>query len=367
MPRSFPPMRYKRRHSLFLDAFSAAPYNGATDRTREGKVKKRIVLYDRDPFYGEKLSEALSKDPDFPYPVILFTDREKLEERIRQEGAETGDLWILDEKTAEELRPLIGGAPLVALAEEKEREESASLPTVYKYRSARETGEALLRLFSGIEEGTFSAALVKTRLIGVVSPVGRALKTGFALTLGQLLSRKTSVLFVSLELCAGYSALFRREFAADLSDLLYAEETGRALDPAPDSFHGMDVIAPAAAPEDLYPADPKRVRKAVLQLAERGNYDTVILDLASDYRLIEAFLPCCRQLFMPLLPDPLSEAKAAEFKRFVGRRFGTGPLHRLRSFVLPGEQVFSGDRDFAEQLVWSETGDFVRALIGGTA
>ena len=77
---------------------------------------------------------------------------------------------------------------VMALAEEKEREESASLPTVYKYRSARETGEALLRLFSGIEEGTVSAALVKTRLIGVVSPVGRALKTGFALTLGQLLS-----------------------------------------------------------------------------------------------------------------------------------------------------------------------------------
>ena len=328
-------------------------------------MKKRIILYDRDRFYAEKLSEALSKDPDFPYPVTLFTDAEKLSSYLLKEGKEGGDLLILDEQTAEAMKEQAERLPLICLTEERERETSAVLPTVYKFRAARETGEALLKLFSGIEEGSVSPGLVKTQLIGVVSPVGRSLKTGFSLTLGQLLAKKRRVLFLSFELCAGYSALFGREFAADLSDLLYAEETGRKLMPGPERFHGMDVIAPPAAPEDLYPVEAKRVRKAVLSLAESGGYDSVILDMAADFRLIEAFLPYCRQLYMPLLPDPLSTAKAEEFKAYVGRRFGTEPLRRMKSFVLPGPQLFTGGKDFAEQLVWSETGDFVRQLIGG--
>ena len=328
-------------------------------------MKKRIVLYDEDLAYAEMLTEALSADPDFPYPVTLFTDYSKLDAYLGQEGREGADVLVTDEATAEKLSGRKDLA-IVLLTTEKEKENSAVRPAVYKFQPAAKTKETLRKMFSGLEEGELVPALIRAQFIGVVSPVGRALKTGFALTLGQLLSRDRNVLFLSLEMCAGYRALFGREFSADLSDLLYAEETGRLLTPGPDRYHGMDVIAPVSAPEDLYPVAPEKVRKAVLSLAEQNDYDTVVLDMANDYRLIEAFLPLCRQLYMPVLPDPLSEAKAEEFRDYLRRRFGGDTLKRLKSFVLPAEQALAfGEKDLAEQLVWTGTGDFVRSLLGG--
>ena len=57
--------------------------------------------------------------------------------------------------------------------------------------------------------------------LGVYSPVGRCLKTSFALTMGKLLAQEERVLYLNLEEFSGLSVLMKEEYKSDLSDLLY--------------------------------------------------------------------------------------------------------------------------------------------------
>ena len=59
------------------------------------------------------------------------------------------------------------------------------------------------------------------KVLGVYSPVGRCLKTSFALTIGKLLAQEERVLYLNLEEFSGLSVLMKEEYKSDLSDLLY--------------------------------------------------------------------------------------------------------------------------------------------------
>ena len=59
------------------------------------------------------------------------------------------------------------------------------------------------------------------KVLGVYSPVGRCLKTSFALTMGKLLAQEERVLYLNLEEFSGLSVLMKEEYKSDLSDLLY--------------------------------------------------------------------------------------------------------------------------------------------------
>ena len=58
------------------------------------------------------------------------------------------------------------------------------------------------------------------KVLGVYSPVGRCLKTSFALTMGKLLAQEERVLYLNLEEFSGLSVLMKEEYKSDLSDLL---------------------------------------------------------------------------------------------------------------------------------------------------
>ena len=73
-----------------------------------------------------------------------------------------------------------------------------------------------------------SIAVLKktTEILGVFSPLGRCLKTSFALTLGQILAKDKAVLYLNMEEYSGFEELLGKGFAHNLSDLLYYVQTG---------------------------------------------------------------------------------------------------------------------------------------------
>lgn len=58
-------------------------------------------------------------------------------------------------------------------------------------------------------------------MIGVYSPIGRCGKTGFAVTLGQVLAKDSKVLFLSLEEFSGFSQMMGTQYSGSFSDLVY--------------------------------------------------------------------------------------------------------------------------------------------------
>lgn len=61
----------------------------------------------------------------------------------------------------------------------------------------------------------------RMKIIGNYSPIGRCMQTTFALSMGQILSKKHKTLYLNFESYSGFGYLLNREFASDLTDVLY--------------------------------------------------------------------------------------------------------------------------------------------------
>ena len=324
-----------------------------------------IAVYSDDMDFSENLCRKLQDRGRIPYQLKAYRNREELQEFLRDhpQGA-----ILIDRQAADPEILKMKAGQLLYLTDVRGYPVIDGIRTVYKYQavSGIET-EILDGLAKGEEDPPENGkALFRAKYIGVTSPIGRCLKTSFCLTLGQLLSQKEHVLYMNLEPCSGFTALFEKEFPKDLSDLLYAYETGRPGDTVTeyvDSFHGLDFVPPVCAPEDIYRTDPALIRRIITDLQRIGAYDTVILDLSADLRLAEVLIPMCRKLYLPARKELISDAKVREYRMWLDRILDGNAVIRTEELVLPYYQTFSTGKQYLEQLLWSELGDFVRSQL----
>ena len=113
---------------------------------------------------------------------------------------------------------------IIILSEGVHPPELDQYPSVYKYQSSSDVLREVMAYY-GAEKKTVAdqiAVLKKTtEIIGIFSPLGRCLKTSFALTLGQILAKERAVLYLNMEEYSGFEELMGKGFAHNLSDLLY--------------------------------------------------------------------------------------------------------------------------------------------------
>ena len=323
-------------------------------------MKDLLAIYDADTEYALRLRDALNKENGFPYYAEVAKSEEELESLVRDSGAEVL-LTSGGNPAPEGVKTVIRltDAPGYAGGE----------PAVFRYQPAEKIRDAILkcrRVSEGLEEDRV-ARLHRETWIGVASPVGRALKTSFSLVLGQLLSQRQKTLYVNLEPCPGTAVLFGTGFSKDLSELLYegmkADWDGSGEFTA--TVHGLDVLVPAAVPEDVYQTDPAFLSAVIRKFASANQYETVVADLGSEFRLTEAFLPFLDKLYVPTRNEPLQEAKVAEYREWLTRVTDPSFEHKTEVLSLPAPGLFSRGKFDPEQLVFTELGDAVRTLLGG--
>ena len=105
---------------------------------------------------------------------------------------------------------------MVTLADGETVPVDGQYPSVYKYQATDNIMREVMACYCvGAIQPALTAIGNVGDIIGVYSPVNRCLKTSFALTAGQLLSRKSRVLYVNLEDCSGLEKLFGEEHKAD--------------------------------------------------------------------------------------------------------------------------------------------------------
>ena len=152
-----------------------------------------------------------------------------------------------------------------------------------------------------------------------------------------------------------------------MSDLLYAyEEDGSpAADPKElvTKYHGLDLVFPAEAPEDLSENDPVEVLSRALRFADDGGYDVTILDLGTDFRYLRNALPFLDKLYVPTVKDPVYENVTRDFLLCLERIVPEGRELSTEEVVLPRGRLFTGGRRYAEQLLWGPVGDYVRSIL----
>ena len=227
------------------------------------------------------------------------------------------------------------------------------------------------RFFAGdheIDEEGKPLEKKKMEVIGVYSPVGRTMKTTFALTLGQILAKKRACLYLNLEACSGFEYLLERSFDQTLGDLLYYQRLGSEqlitkMGSIVQSVNNLDYLPPVLSMEDIQSTTAQEWISLLQQIIDYSNYDVVILDLSDSVSQLYKVLEQCTRIYMPIRADPVSQAKIHQFEHTLQVWEKQMVLDRIRKIKLPYHRNSKTGIGYMDDLVWSELGDYVREML----
>lgn len=327
-----------------------------------------FAVCDLDVDYAYHFMEYLSKKKNIPFEVRVFTSAAGFREYVKEHPVE---LLLISEKAMNsEIREAKIGQILI-LSDGVVSKGFEEYPSIYKYQSSNQViREALEHYGEGV--GTIAQTLKlekkKMEVIGVYSPVGRTMKTTFALTLGQILAKKRACLYLNLEACSGFEYLLERSFDQTLGDLLYYQRLGSEqlitkMGSIVQSVNNLDYLPPVLSMEDIQSTTAQEWISLLQQIIDYSNYDVVILDLSDSVSQLYKVLEQCTRIYMA---DPGQI-------RFPRRRFISLNTHcglgetdgagRIRKIKLPYHRSSKTGIGYMDDLVWSELGDYVREML----
>ena len=127
----------------------------------------------------------------------------------------------------------------------------------------------------------------------------------------------------------------------------------------------VDMIPPAAYGEDLDQMEPEELAQVFGRIAGESGYGRIVVDLGHMGRGSAALLDGCDGVYMPVLKDPVSQAKIEAFDRYLGAAGAISLKEKIQRIQLPVIRGYGRLDDYMEKLLWGEMGDFVRSLLEG--
>lgn len=329
-------------------------------------MKKRIMaVYDVDPFFADRFAEAANQKGQVPFTVIAFSSMERL---VQFSKEHTIEILLIDAKMKEEAKEAEAGQ-VVILSDGEIAASEEEYPCIYKYQSTANIVREVMGCYCVQPLSPVTAVGNKSILLGVYSPVNRCLKTSFSLILGQLLAKENKVLYINLEDCSGFRKLMGQEGTGDFSDVLYYYGQGNCswakLKSLVYSWDNLDYILPARYPEDLCQFSAEQTANLLLQISREGIYDLMIVDLGQLGKMAVHVLEVCEGIYMPIKQDWFSLAKVEEFEEYVKASGRERLLEKTQKLKLPYHSSFAGRKNYLDQLLWGELGDYVRQLLKG--
>lgn len=331
-------------------------------------MKKSILaICDVEKSYAYNFMEYINQKRSVPFEIQAFTNTGSLLEYGSRE--EIDILLISDKAMCSQVKEL-DVENIVILSEGVHDPKLDQYPSVYKYQSSDQVIREVLACYGEkvLEEQNHSMAGRHVEFIGVYSPLGRALKTSFALTLGQILAREQAVLYINMEEFSGFEALFHKNFSHTLSDLLYyiRQENSHVAYHLPsmvETVNNLDFVAPVATPMDIWGTSLKQWEQLLDELFLHSTYEVVVLDVGQGvvewYRLLNR----CQKIYMPILSDFISLGKIEQFEKLLRIWKQEELLDKIQKVKPPFHGGAGSGADYVGQLVWSQLGDYVRSIL----
>lgn len=332
-------------------------------------MKKSIfAVCDLESSYACRLTDYLNEKKSTPFEVQAFTNVESLRTFAKDHPIEI--LLISTRAMCNEIRELpIGRVVILSEGEELKELDLEEYPFVYKYQPSDQLIREVMEYYAASHPKTYLfPTAVKTRLIGVYSPVARSWKTSFALVLGEILAETKQVLYLNLEEYSGFEELFGQQYQTDITDLIYfarqkEENLVYRMNSVIRSFHGLQYVPPALFAADLRDVTGEEWLSFLKQIVSYCEYDYIILDLGSQVDDLLKILQKCTRIFMPVQDDLVAAAKLAQYEKAV-RMLDMGEIfEKTKRLHVPAQTVGKGDGDYLQQLVWGNLGNYVRKLL----
>ena len=303
---------------------------------------KILAVYDADPAFGERLADYVNQKEKIPFTAMAFSSLDRLREYGEEHPIE---ILLVDECS----RALVGDVKakqVMVLCDGELVDGLDVFPSIYKYQS----GDCIMREV-------------------LASYCSRPVEPSLALTIGQVMAKKETVLYLNLEEYSGLSRLINSEYKADLSDVLYLYRQGgynwMKLKSMISNWGNMDYIPPVRYAEDLSQVAPEDMAQLIDRIARESGYDRLVVDVGQMGRGSLPILSMCDVVYMPVREDYISAAKIEEFEEYLEEADDAGVRDRIQKLRLPRHTGIMKREGYLEQLTWGEMGDYVRQLLNG--
>lgn len=291
-----------------------------------------MAVCDMEEGYAARMAEYLLEKVKLPYTLHLFTAAEELEKFAKREKIEilliAQSAWqkISEESIREQTAQIF---LLLEKAEKEEKEESAAaekegLHCIDKYLSPEQIVQKMLNVIadgSGFKEipRTVDAA---ARMIGIYSPIKRCLQTSFALSLGQHLAKEHKTLYLNFEMYSGLGELLRKEYEADMLDVMYYFQSAREklalrLPAIIRNVGGLDYIPPMQYTLGIKEIPGEQWIALCKDIAAIGGYEYIILDLDDGIDGLFDLLKSCKKIYTITRDDTFAAAKLRQYERML--------------------------------------------------
>ena len=286
-------------------------------------MKRNIfAVCDLEVDYALNFMDYMNRKKNIPFEIQAFTSVENLIAYGKQTHIEL--LLISGRAMCREVRDLDIGK-IIILSEGVHPPELDQYPSVYKYQSSSDVLREVMACY-GAEKKTVAdqiAVLKKTtEIIGIFSPLGRCLKTSFALTLGQILAKERAVLYLNMEEYSGFEELMGKGFAHNLSDLLYYVRQDNQnllykMNSMIQTINNLDYVPPVQMPADIRTTAWQDWERLFQMLILDSSYEVIVLDIGCGIDENFQLLDMCKKIYMPVLSDAVSQCKIAQFENLV--------------------------------------------------
>ena len=329
--------------------------------------KNILAVCDMEEAYACNFVEYINQKRSIPFEVQAFTNVEKLAEFCQTNRTEI--LLISDKAMKDEVKNLNVGK-IIILSEGVYDPDLDQYPSVYKYQSSDMVIREVMSCYGVENIAVVSGSTTKraTEIIGVYSPVGRAAKTSFALTLGQILARERVVLYLNLEEYSGFEQLLGCTYERTIGDLIYYIRQGSPnlfykMSSMVQNVNNLDYLPPSLSPMDIQNTSYEEWMTLINEITKSSSYETIILDLGDGVADLYALLNECTKIYMPIRNDIMSSSKVQHFEHLLTMWNYEDVLQKIRKIKLPYHHVQKTGKAYMDELVWSEMGDYVKELI----
>ncbi len=294
--------------------------------------QKIFAVCDLEETYAFRMAEYIVDKVTMPYALHLFTKTDELQPFLdRQEIS----VLLIGESAMRQLK-INSGAPKIFVLKESgqdsaQEDEVVTEPEVgtdYKYINKYQNPEQIIcEMLEQITElegwsEERKAQGLKMKLVGIYSPVRRCLQTTFALTMGQLLAREHKVLYLNFECFSGFSMMLRKEFSADMMDMVYyfncaKEKLATRLPSIVQNINGLDFIPPGEANLDMKGIAGEKWVELLETIGRISDYEYLILDLTDGMNGLFELLSRCYKIYTITKDDSFAMAKMNQYEKIL--------------------------------------------------
>lgn len=326
--------------------------------------KKRIVICDSNDTYAMHLQEYLAEQRSLPCPVDFYTDWDKFLLYIQKQPPAVCILsqdWLEDERKLVAVKEKV--QQLLVLCEE---EADVGENGIYRYQSADNFVRQVCKLADLKESrNTANGDGIKTKLIGIYTPIGRCLQTSFSLVLGQMLAAKHRVLYLNFEAYSGFTQMMQKNFNADMADLLYflknlSQDFSQQFTGMKQTINGLDFIPPAFSYMDISQVLPNEWEHFLTTLGNCGEYDYIILDLTDYVQGLYQILRSCSHVYTITRNDGMALAKIEHYENVLKELSYEDVLEKTKKCSFPVYRHLPAE---AEDLLYSELAEYARKIL----